>query len=133
MSVKNNKSSIKLTPYIGKFLSKFKKNPSTSLTGLTLVGVFKFNLCIKHLLVSTALGIADVLVKSVEKIYKKPLLLSAICPIILTAPLESRLVRISLAPGICSNSPTVEPSDLLICKFTASLYSPLGRILASKS
>ena len=57
------------------------------------------------------------------------------CPIISVvadAPMAVKL-DIAVLPKTFSNSPTVELSDLLIDKFLASLYSPLGIIRESRS
>ena len=49
------------------------------------------------------------------------------------AGFKSPRLDIFILPKTFSNSPTVEPSDLLIDKFLASLYSPLGTIRESRS
>ena len=48
-----------------------------------------------------------------------------IISVVAGAPMEVKL-DIAILPKTFSNSPTVDPSDLLIDKFLASLYSPFG-------
>ena len=55
-----------------------------------------------------------------------------IISVVAGAPMEVKL-DIAILPKTFSNSPTVDPSDLLIDKFLASLYSPLGTIRESRS
>ena len=52
---------------------------------------------------------------------------------ILLSPVKTEKSFIFLLPKMFSKEPTFDPSDLLTCTFLASLYSPLGTNLASRS
>ena len=79
-----------------------------------------------------ALEEASLLEKSVANKYTLLLVSSEKLPITLAFLLIDS-VPTTLLPKTFSNSPTVLPSDLLINKLIASLYSPSGKIRESRS
>ena len=90
---------------------------------LGVPGLARSNSNITHVSLEVALELGSSLEKSVAKAYTLLFVSSIKFPITDRAFVEDTVPTLVL-PKIFSNSPTVEPSDLLINKLIASLYSP---------